>query len=40
MIVNFLFICESLDLDMIWLVNLMILTESVHFRIFLIVNFQ
>ena len=27
MIFSFLFMCELLDLDVIWLVNLMILTE-------------
>ena len=34
LIVSFLFICELLDLDIIWLVNLMILTEILILGIF------
>ena len=37
-IVSFLFICEFLDLDIIWLVNLMNLMIS--FRDFFIIDFQ
>ena len=40
LIVSFIFICEFQDLDIIWLVNCMILTEVFISRFFIIIDFQ